>query len=101
MRALVVCTALICATSQAAPWTFDAPVQVSPDSKTGVFVHLESAGRKNIALSGGAIAVVWEDNRDDVSRCYVAVKAPGQSEFAASVQISGLEEAVAFYSRYR
>ena len=94
MRALVVCTALICATSQAAPWTFDAPVQVSPDSKTGVFVHLESAGRKNIALSGGAIAVVWEDNRDGVSRCYVAVKAPGQSEFAASVQISGLEEAV-------
>ncbi len=94
MRALLFCTLLICATAQAAPWTFGAPMQVSQDSKAGVFVHLESAGRKNIALSGGAVAVVWEDNRDGVSRCYVAVKAPGQSEFASSVQISGLEEAL-------
>ena len=93
MRAVIFCSALICATSQAAPWIFDAPVQVSQDSKAGVFVHLESAGRKNIALSDGAVAVVWEDNRDGVSRCYVALKGKGQISFT-SRQISGLEEAV-------
>lgn len=93
MRAVIFCSALICATAQAAPWIFDAPVQVSQDSKAGVFVHLESAGRKNIALSDGAVAVVWEDNRDGVSRCYVALKGNGQVSFT-SRQISGLEEAV-------
>jgi len=94
MRALLFCSALICATTQAAPWTFDAPVLVSPDIKAGVFVHLESAGRKNIALSGGAVAVAWEDNRDGVSRCYVAIKAAEQAAFGTSLRISGHEEAV-------
>jgi hypothetical protein len=94
MRALIFCFALICATSQAAPWIFDAPMRVSQESKAGVFMHLESAGRKNIAMSGGAVAVAWEDNRDGVSRCYVAIKGQGQAEFGTSVQISGLEEAV-------
>lgn len=94
MRAWLFCTALFCATTQAAPWVFDAPLQVSQDIKAGVFVHLESAGRKNIALSGEAVAVAWEDNRDGVSRCYVAIKSPGQSQFGTALQMSGQEEAV-------
>ena len=94
MRALLFCSALFCVSAQAAPWTFDVPLQVSQDIKTGVFVHLESAGRKNIALSGGVVAVAWEDNRDGMSRCYVAIKTPGQAEFGNAQQVSGVGEAV-------
>lgn len=94
MRVLLLCTALICATTQAAPWTFEAPLLVSQESEAGVFAHLESAGRKNIALSGGAVAVAWEDNRDGVSRCYVAFKAQDQVKFAGAMKVSGQDEAV-------
>jgi hypothetical protein len=93
MRVLLLCTMLLCSGTHAATWKFDPAISVSPESKPGVFVHLESAGRKSIALSDGWVAIVWEDNRDDVSRCYVALKETGQNKFNPSQVVSGSNEA--------
>ena len=84
---------LICSATVAAPWVFDPPILVSHDPAEHAFFHLESAGRKSIAVSGGWVAVTWEDNRDGVSRCYVAVKAPGKNVFGAEIRVSGEHEA--------
>lgn len=93
MRVLFVIAALCCGAVQAGPWEFDASVAVTGDAAPHAFFHLESAGRKNIAVSAGWVAVVWEDNRDGVPRCYVALKAPNAAAFAAALPISGRGEA--------
>ncbi len=93
MRALLFCALLCCANVQAAPWEFEPPIAVSGDAAQGVFVHIESAGRKSIAVSAGWVAVTWEDNRDGVPRCYVALKAPGQPKFSDALQVSAQQEA--------
>lgn len=77
----------------AAPWTFQQPVTVSRTQGEHIFHHLESAGRRNIALSGVVVAVVWEDNRDGVSRCYVAMKTGAANTFDKEYRISGSTEA--------
>ena len=92
MRALWL--AVLCPlTALAAPWTFSPPVDLTPVATKGVFHHLESAGRKSIAAGDGAVAVVWEDNRDGVSRCYLAVKPARASRFNAAIRVSGSHEA--------
>ena len=93
MRAFIFCAVLCCAGVQAAPWEFDPSIPVTRDSAQDAFVHIESAGRKSIAVSGAWVAVAWEDNRDGVPRCYVALKAPGQAGFGDTLQVSGQEEA--------
>ena len=93
MRIVAFSVLLFCATSEAAPWVFDAPIQVTATSANNVFTHLESAGRKNIAVSAGWAAVIWEDNRDGVPRAYVALKGPDQSAFGNALRISGNGEA--------
>jgi hypothetical protein len=93
MRVFVFIAALWCATAQAAPWEFDAPIAVTGDATPRAFFHLESSGRKNIAVSASWVAVVWEDNRDGVPRCYAALKAPGAAAFAAAMPFSGKDEA--------
>ncbi len=85
--------ALVYSASVAAPWVFDPPILVSSDPAEHAFFHLESAGRKSIALSDGWLALAWEDNRDGVSRCYVALKAPGKNSFASAIRVSGEHEA--------
>ena len=84
---------LLGSSASAAPWEFDAPIAVSHDSTAQAFSHLESAGRKNIAVSDAWVAVTWEDNRDGTSRCYVALKAPGKSMFSDELRVSGAREA--------
>jgi hypothetical protein len=64
------------AAAAAAPWEFGAPVTVAAPKK-GVFHHLESAGRRSIAVSSGTVAIAWEDNRDGIPRAYVAFRFPG------------------------
>ncbi len=93
MRALLFCMLLFCTSIQAAPWEFEPAISVTTDSATGVFTHLESSGRKSIAVADGWVAVAWEDNRDGVSRCYVAVKQAGHNKFSPSFQVSGNAEA--------
>jgi hypothetical protein len=42
--------------------------------KAGVFIHLDASGRKNLAVSAGTVAIVWEDNRSGAPRCHLGVK---------------------------
>lgn len=93
IRALALAVFMFPAAVMAAPWTFDHPIDVTPVHGAQVFHHVEAAGRKSIAVSGAAVAVVWEDNRDGVSRCYVAVKRPTASAFKPDRQLSGAKEA--------
>jgi hypothetical protein len=58
----------------AAPWTFGEKITVAQTSKAKTFHHVESSGRKNIAVSGDTVGVIWEDNRSGVPQVYVAFK---------------------------
>ena len=77
----------------AAAWVFSAPIQVTADSDHKVFHHLESAGRRNIAVSGDTVAVTWEDDRDGTPRVYMALKNHAAPGFSAELKISGNGEA--------
>lgn len=91
---LTVCVlALSAVNAHAAPWVFEPPITVSEDSAGHTFFHLEAAGRKSIAVSAGWVGVVWEDNRDGRSRCYLALKPPGAKLFNSAIVISSKEEA--------
>lgn len=72
----------------AAPWEFSAPVPVTAVQGDGLFHHLESAGRSNIAVSGERVAVVWEDNRSGTPQVYVALKPAGASAFDREYRVS-------------
>lgn len=85
--------ALLGSSAIAAPWVFDAPISVSHGPALQTFSHLEAAGRKSVAVSAAWVAVTWEDNRDGVSRCYVALKAPDKAVFANEMRVSGAAEA--------
>ncbi|MCU7918526.1 MAG: hypothetical protein KZQ95_09240 [Candidatus Thiodiazotropha sp. (ex Epidulcina cf. delphinae)] len=74
-------------------WVFGNPVDVSKVQGEGVFHHLESSGRRNIALSGPAVALTWEDDHDGLPRVYLARKALTARRFDDAVRISGGGEA--------
>lgn len=93
MRHRLLALVLLCGNAIAGPWEWSAPVTVAADPAGRAFVHLESAGRKSIAESAGWVAITWEDDRDGMARCYVALKAPGQADFGAAQQVSGVDEA--------
>jgi len=89
MRALAIwllCGSILPAT--AAPWEFDPPKDVVSASRAGVFHHLESAGRKNIAVSGNTVAVVWEDNHDGSAQVYLAIKSIEAPDFTVPQRLS-------------
>lgn len=92
MRALLLAFFMLPMTVLAASWTFGQPVDVTPVHGAKVFHHMDAAGRKNIAVSGAYVAVVWEDNRDGVSRCYVALKSSAENGFGGSRPVSGAGE---------
>jgi len=79
--------------SAAQPWDFDGAIDVTRIYGEGVFHHLESSGRNNIAVSGGTIAVAWEDDHDGTPRIYVSRKDSEGDEFDTAVRISGDAEA--------
>ncbi len=77
-RWLVTAAALVFSPLPAAqPWTFSDPLAVTRVHGERIFHHLESAGRKNIAVSAGRAAVVWEDNRSGAAAVYLAVREGG------------------------
>jgi hypothetical protein len=77
----------------AAEWQFGPVLAVTPSYGDGIFHHLESAGRRNIAASAGRVAVAWEDDHDGAPRIYVASKTVDGARFEPAVRISGAEEA--------
>jgi hypothetical protein len=93
IRLLPLLVALAFTGPVAAAWEFSGRIVVTPDSKPGIFHHLDSAGRKNIAVSGNRIAVVWEDNQDGSPQIYVAFKATDASSFSTPVRVSNGTEA--------
>lgn len=80
---------LLSAVASAEGWKFSPPLDVSPAPMAGVFHHLESAGRKNIAVSDGTVAVIWEDNQTGSPQIHLAFKPAGAAKFEKSIQVSG------------
>lgn len=79
--------------AQAQSWKFDEPMTVSANSNGKTFHHLESAGRRNIAVSADTVAVTWEDDRDGTPRVYLARKQRADKTFSNEIRISGKGEA--------
>lgn len=88
---LLITIAPLCA--QAEPWKFEKPVTVTSTSNERTFHHLESAGRRNIAVSADTVAVTWEDNRDGKPQIYLARKELNAKGFSVEVKVSGNGEA--------
>ncbi len=62
----------------------ESPIDVVA-GKTGTFIHLDASGRKNLACSGHAVALVWEDNRGGAPRCHLGLKSAGSATFREHV----------------
>jgi hypothetical protein len=71
-----------------AAWEFEEKLSVSPHHGEKIFHHLDSAGRKNIAVAGNTVAVVWEDNHTGASQVYISMKADGASSFGMPQLVS-------------
>lgn len=69
-------------------WVFSDPVAVTAPPQTGVFHHLEAAGRSSLAVGAKRTAVVWEDNSDGEPRVRIALRR-GDRGFGPSVRLSG------------
>lgn len=84
---------LACTHLSAQPWNFSSPVNVSAPAEKGVFHHLESSGRRNIAVSDSMVGITWEDDSDGTPRIYLARKALGATSFDPKIRISAEGEA--------
>ena len=47
----------------------------------GLFIHLDAAGRRHLAVSGDSVALSWEDNRGGVPRCHLGLKGAADAVF--------------------
>ncbi len=70
-------------------WNFSEAIAVTDAPEVGVFHHLDSAGRKNIAVSGELVAITWEDNSSGKTRVYLASKKTVSPAFTNRLIISG------------
>ncbi len=86
--ALAIFVGIIAPPGWAAGWRFTVPEDVAPAGGAGVFHHVESAGRKNIAVSHGVVAVIWEDNRSGAPQVYVAFKPSRDAPFSDAYPVS-------------
>ncbi|MEJ2344383.1 MAG: hypothetical protein P8076_12660 [Gammaproteobacteria bacterium] len=93
MRWLWLLSAVAALPVSAAGWQFSAPLAVTGPARPGVFQHLESAGRRNLAVGADSVALVWEDNRGGAPQVYVAFKADQAKGFSAPLQVSAGREA--------
>ncbi len=61
-------------------WNFTQKLAISGTPKTGIFHHLDGAGRKHIAVNEKYVAVTWEDDHSGDPQVYVAfLKRPGDA----------------------
>lgn len=82
------CALVIAALPASAAWKFAPAIPVTHAHGAKIFHHLKSAGRKNIAVSGKTVAVIWEDNRSGVPQVYVAFKANNAAAFSGEQHLS-------------
>ncbi|MFO8025842.1 hypothetical protein [Thiohalophilus sp.] len=81
------------ATAIARPWEFEQPVAVTDVQGEGIFHHLESSGRRNIAVADHTVAISWEDNRHETPAIFLAHKSRQSDTFSQATRISGPGEA--------
>jgi hypothetical protein len=82
-RAAALCLVLVALPAQATDrWSFDTKLAVTGEPVSGVYPHLDGAGRKHIAIASEAVAATWEDNRSGAPQVYVALKANDRNRFA-------------------
>lgn len=81
IRAAALLCALSVSVAQADSWNFSAPLDVAP-VQPDVFHQLDSAGRKQLAVSGGTVALVWEESRAGESRVSAAFKRRAADSFS-------------------
>ena len=74
-------------------WQFTTKTALSEPPRSGVFHHLDGAGRKHIAVTGQTVAVTWEDNSTGDPQVYVALKPADDNVFTAPIQVSNGSEA--------
>ncbi len=86
-RVAVLLLSTVPAATAAASWEFAPPIEVSA-ARAGVFHHLESSGRKNLAVSDSVVGLVWEDNHHGNAQVYAAFRNLDQDRFTAPVQLS-------------
>ena len=79
--------------SYADTWEFSEKVPVTTAAGDKVFHHIDSSGRRNIAVSGNVLAVTWEDNRRGQPQVFVAFKALNKAAFTVERQLSTGAEA--------
>ncbi|MCP5137363.1 MAG: hypothetical protein H6981_11250 [Gammaproteobacteria bacterium] len=67
--------------AHAQPWEFGTPIPISATTDGKAFHHLESSGRRSLAVSGNRVGVTWEDDRDGTPRAYLGLKSVDQDGF--------------------
>jgi hypothetical protein len=87
VRAAALLLAVLAWPAQAG-WTWSEPLTANSVRGAAIFAHLESANRQGVAVSGGTVGVVWEDNRDGRPQCYLAMKAADAAAFQPEVRLS-------------
>lgn len=80
--------ALLLAPSPVAAFEIGERVPVTAAQGPGIYHHLVSAGRKNVAAADGVVAVTWEDNRTGVPEVFVAFRRAGDQAFGAEHRVS-------------
>lgn len=73
--------------ADAAPWQYAEPIVIAAPA-AGVFHHLESAGRRSIAVGGDTVAIVWEDNRSGAPQVYVGLVRIGERDVSKALRVS-------------
>ncbi len=88
-RVAALCLVLVALPSQATErWKFDTKLAVTGDPVSGVYPHLDGAGRKHLAVTSQSVAAIWEDNRSGKPQVYVARKANDRDRFSTAMQVS-------------
>lgn len=77
----------------ALPWEFGQPVAVTEVQGEGIFHHIASSGRRNIAVAGDSVAVSWEDNRHETPAIFLAHKSRHSEAFSQAIRLSGTGDA--------
>lgn len=84
---------LFSAGAAAAPWSFGEPLTVADQGERAHFHHLDGSARRHVAADAGAVAVVWEDDRDGAPQVYLAERRLDADSFGAHRRVSTGEEA--------
>lgn len=90
MRAAALLFAVVAGTAHAG-WQWSTPLTVNTVRGARIFPHMESANRRNVAVSGTTVGVVWEDNRSGSTQCYLATKPAAAASFQPEIRLSQAE----------